>query len=149
MRIGVKLTRTASTTLDVGSVIAAASNPRRFLVESFIVGSDATPAENAFLWELYRRTGVATAGTAPTSVVYDPADTVATTLVYNQAPTTNGTGGSTAIISIALNQRATYTWQPRPGSELIAPATASNGWAWATPTSAAVAVQASLTLVEL
>lgn len=149
MRVGVKFTRTASSTLDVGSVIAAAANPRRFQLYDFVIGSDAAPADNPYLWEIYKRTGTATAGSAPTSSVLDQSDTVATTLVFNQAPTTNGSGGSTAIFGVPLNQRASFRWVCQPGSELVCPATASNGFCFATPTSSALAIEAYALLNEL
>jgi hypothetical protein len=52
MKLGVKLTRTASSTLDVGSIICAAANPRRFKLFDFVIGCDAAPADNPFLWEI-------------------------------------------------------------------------------------------------
>lgn len=149
MRVGIKFTRTASSTLDVGSAIAAASNPRRFQLYDFAIGSDAAPNDNAFLWEIYKRTGTATAGSAPSVSQLDISDTIASTLVANQAPTTNGSGGSTAIFGVPLNQRASFRWVAAPGSELVAPATASNGFAFATPTMTALAVEAYALFNEL
>lgn len=145
MRVGVSFSRTASATLDVGSLLTAAASPRRFKLYEFDIGSEATPGDYAFLWQVFRRTGVATAGTAPTITNYDQTDTIASTLVANQAPSANGAGGSTApLISIALNQRSTYRWVAAPGSEMITNATASQGYAIATPTAGAlVAVTAS------
>lgn len=146
----VKMQRTASATLDVGSVICGAANPRRFKVYDILVGSEATPADNAFLWEIYKRTGTATAGTAPTITPLDESDTDASEMVANQAPTTNGAGGSVTKLTIPLNQRATFRWVAAPGGELVAPATASNGLAAATPTAGGlVAVSASFHVQEL
>ena len=149
MKVGVKLTRTASSTLDVGSIITAAASPRRFKLYDFVVGSDAAPADNPYLWEIYKRTGTATAGSAPTIYPLDLSDTIASTLVANQAPTTNGAGGTTPMFGVPLNQRASFRWVASPGSELIAPATASNGFAFATPTSSALAVEAYVLADEI
>jgi hypothetical protein len=135
MRVGFSLQRTASATLDVGSVLTAAASVRRFKLYDFTCGSEATPADNAFLWQVFRRTGTATGGTAPSITALDQGDTIASTLVTNQAPTVNGAGGSTApLLTVALNQRATYRWVAPPGGELITNATASQGYAFATPT---------------
>jgi hypothetical protein len=132
-RFAVPLLRAAqSATVDVGSVLTAAASMRRFQLYDIIVGSDATPADNASRWEVQKRTGTATGGTAPTVTPLDISDTLATTLVPNQAPTANGAGSGT-VLSIPLNQRATFRWVAAPGSELVAPATASNGFGLATP----------------
>jgi hypothetical protein len=142
--------RTASATLDVGSIIAAASSMRRFALYELIAGSEATPGDFAFLWEIYKRTGLATGGTAPNIQPLDAAESLAATVVANQAPTANGAGGSTNIfLSMPLNQRATFRWVAAPGGELIAPATASNGFGVATPTAGAlVAVTALAHIAE-
>ena len=144
-----KVTRTASATLDVGSVIAAASAPRRLQFYDLMFGSDATPADVAFLWEAYKRTGAATGGTAPTITPLDEGDTIASTGVSNQAPTTNGAGGSVVKLSIPLNGRATFRWVAFPGSELVTAATVSTGVALATPTMTAQAVEATMLFNEL
>jgi hypothetical protein len=147
----VRMQRTASATLDVGSVICAAANPRRFKLYDVIVGCEATPADVAFLWEFFKRTGTATAGTAPAVTPLDDSDTTASTLIANQAPTTNGAGGSTVPkLTIALNQRATFRWVAAPGGEMVSPATASNGVAVATPTAGGlVAVSSTFHVDEL
>ena len=150
MKVGVTLQRTASTTLDVGSVITASSNPRRFKLIDFTVGSEAPPADNPFLWQIFARTGAATGGTAPTISHLDQSDTIASTLVANQAPSANGAGGSTApLVSVPLNQRATYRWVAAPYEEMVSSNANSNGFAAATPTSSAVAVTTSWVMDEL
>jgi hypothetical protein len=149
-RFGVVMTRTASATLDVGSVIAAAANPRRFQIVDWIMGCDQVPADVAFLWAIFKRTGAATGGSAPTVQPLDLSDTTASTVVANQAPTTNGAGGSVSPLEIPLNQKATFRWVPPIGGELVAPAVASNGWGIATPTAGAlVTVESSVHVNEL
>jgi hypothetical protein len=133
-RFSFKLLRAAqSATIDVGSVINAAASPRRFQLYDLMVGSDATPADNASLWEVQKRTGTATAGSSVTGQPLDDSDTIPSTLVGNQAPTVNG-AGSGVKLSIPLNQRATFRWVAAPGSEIVSPATTSNGYGIATPT---------------
>ena len=126
MRVSLTMQRTANALLDVGSVTTAAASPRRFKLYEIICGSEATPADNAFLWQVIRRTSADTGGTAVTPIALDFSDTVASTLVGHQATVTNG-GGTSILLTIPLNQRATFRWVAAPGGELIMPATASNG----------------------
>jgi hypothetical protein len=146
-RFGVRMQRTASATLDVGSVITAAASVRRFHVYDMMFGSEAAPADNPYLWEVNRRTGLATGGSAPTITPLDFTDTAAATVVANQAPSSNG-AGSGLILSVPLNQRATFRWVAAPGGELISSIAASNGYAIATPTSTALAVTATYHVLE-
>lgn len=132
--------RTASSTLSVGAVTGAASTPRRCKIYRLEFGSEASPADNAFLWQVQRCTTAGTAGSSVTPVALDPADPAATT-VAGQAHSVDPTvTANLMLLTIPLNQRATYQWQPAPGGELVLPATASNGAAIRTPTSSAVAV---------
>lgn len=138
----------ASSTLDVGSVLTAAATPRRFKIMQWSFGSEAVPAENQFLWQINKRTGAATGGTAVTGQPLDDSDTIASTLVGNQAPTANG-AGSGLKFALPLNQRASVIWQPKDGKEIIAAAVASSGFAVSTPTAAAVAVTSGFHCDEL
>jgi hypothetical protein len=140
--------RTASATLDVGSILTAASNPRRFRLVDLILGAEGTPADNGFLWEVNKRTGLATGGTSVTGQPLEDGDTIASTLVGNQAPTANGAGSGNKL-SIPLNQRNTFRWMARAGGAIVVPATASNGLGFSTPTSSAVAVTCCAHVEEL
>lgn len=127
--------RTASTTLSTGVMTAAASNMRRAKIYDLIFGSEATPADNAFLWEVQRCTTAGTAGSAVTPVALDSADTLASTIVVGQAHSVDPTlTANTFALRVGLNQRATFRWVAAPGGELMIPATASNGFAFRTPT---------------
>jgi hypothetical protein len=134
------MTRTASATLSVGALTAAASSPRRYKLYDYVFGSaEATPADGASLWQIQRCTTAGTAGSAVTPQSLDPGDTVAATTVCGQAHSADPTVTANAILlSVGLNQRATFRWVPVPGKELIVPATASNGLAFRTPTAALV-----------
>jgi len=145
-KFSVVMARTASTTLAVGSVTAAASNPRRGKVYDFVIGSEATPADNAFLWSVQRCTTAGTATTA-TPLALDPADSTAATLVGGTNHTVDPTG-AVETMRVGLNQRATFRWVAAPGSELLIPATASNGLKWETPTSSAVLISATVLVEE-
>lgn len=133
--------RTASTTLAVGALTAAAASPRRAKVYDILVGSEATPADNSFLWQFQRCTTAGTAGSAVTPQSLDPADTLASTIVCGQAHSVNPTLTANAfLLSLGLNQRASFRWVAAPGGELMIPATASNGIGIITPTAGLVAV---------
>jgi hypothetical protein len=134
-KFGVTMQRTASTTLVTGSLTAPGSNMRRAKIYDLVFGSEATPADNAFLWEVQRCTTAGTAGTNPTPVALDSADSLASTIVAGQAHTVNPTqSANTFALRIGLNQRATFRWVAAPGGELVIPATATNGFTFATPT---------------
>jgi hypothetical protein len=131
--------RTASTTAAVGTITADATRPRRVKWYDLIFGSEASAADNPFLYILQRCTA---AGTS-TSVVpqpLDPAD-AATEMDAGENHTIEPTFTSAQLLlEVALNQRATFRWVAAPGGELVSPATASNGIGIQTPTSSAVAV---------
>jgi hypothetical protein len=137
--------RTASASLSVGSLTAAASSPRRALIYDLFMGSEAAPGDFAFLWQVQRCTTAGTAGSNTTPQPLNPADTLASTMVCGQAHSADPTLTANAIeASFPLNQRATFRWVAAPGSEIVTPATASNGVAFRTPTAGAL-VSISLT----
>lgn len=151
-RFSVKFQRTMSTTLSVGTLLAAASNPRRMKVYEFAMGSEATPADLAFLVHLRRVTAVGsqTGGASVTPYPLDPADPIASIAVATQANTTDPTITSGAdTLTRAMNQRATIQWQAAPDSEIVIPATASNGLAILTPGAPASVGTASILYNEI
>jgi len=135
-KFGVTMQRTASATLAVGSLTAAAASMRRAKVYDLIFGCEATANDFAFLWQVQRCT---TAGTASAATMnsLDSADTLATTIVGGQVHTVDPTG-TTVLLSVAVNQRSTFRWVAGPYGELIIPATASNGIKIETPTAGAL-----------
>lgn len=143
----VQLNRTASATLPVGSIGANATRPRRSKWYDIVFGSEASPADNPFLWTVQRCTAQGTS-TGVTPVPIDPAD-AATESTAGENHTIDATQTANLILlAVALNQRATFRWVAAPGSELTTPATASNGAALNTPTSSAVAVSATVMFQE-
>ncbi len=141
-RFHVELKRTASTSLAVGNVIADATRPRRLALYEFLIGSEATPADNAFLYEWKRCTSAGTA-TAVTPVMLDPSDS-ATEADANENHSVDPTiTAIDPVMSIAINQRSTFRWQATPRNEILVPATASNGLVLKTPTASALVVTAS------
>lgn len=143
----VPLNRTASTTASLGSIAADATRPRRGKFYDIIFGSEASPADNAFLYVLQRFTAPGTS-TAVTPTTVDPGD-AATESDAGQNHTVEPTYTAGLILGrFPVNQRATYRWVANPGCELVYPATASNGIGIATPTSSAVAISATVFYAE-
>jgi len=125
---------TTSTTVGVGALCAAAASMRRAELYDFIFGSEATPADQVFLWEINRSTTVPT-GTAVTPAPLDLADTLASTIQAFENLTVQGTNTAGVVpLSVPLNQRATFRWVAPPGGNLIIPATANAGFHFNTPT---------------
>jgi len=87
-------------------------------------------------------------GSVVTGVALDSSDTIASTVICLQSAVTNLGAGST-IFGVPLNQRASFRWVASPGSEFVAPATACNGFAIATPTASAVNIEAYTLVNEL
>ncbi len=122
----------AHATQAMGSITAPGSGMRRIKLYDVSFGSEATPADTAVLWTLGRCSTAGTAGTNPTPSPLDVADG-ACVAVAGQAHSASPTPG-VVLMSQALNQRASFRWVAAPGSELVIPATASNGIATLTPT---------------
>ena len=141
-KYAVRMQRTASTTLSVGNITADATRPRRGKIYDIMFGSEATPADNVFLWQLQRCTTAGTAtGVTPQALDPDDAATEADAAEIHTVDPTLTAGAM--LLTIPLNQRASYRWVAAPGGELVYPATASNGIAVRTPTSTAVVVTAT------
>jgi len=139
----VQLNRTASTTASLGTVGADATRPRRGRFYDLIFGSEASPADNAFLYIVQRCTALGTS-TAVTPSPIDPAD-AATESDAGENHTVEPTyTANLVLLSVALNQRATFRWVASPGGELVYPATASNGLGIQTTTASAVAISATV-----
>lgn len=122
-------TSTYAPLITMGGSTTAASL-RRGKQYDVLVGTDGAPGDTALDFQIVRVTLVSTtgaaAGTLTAAPPLDPADVAALTTV-----TINSTGTPTVTVPglwfIGMNQRASYRWVCAPGSELVWPATASNG----------------------
>ena len=130
-RYSFQANRTASATLALAAIESPVSNLRRVKLYDMILGSEATPADNAFLYTVGRTTAAAV-GSAVTPSPIDLADAISVALA-KEAMTTNGTAGVN-LMAIPLNQRATFRWVAAPGSELVIPNTTVAGIDVNTPT---------------
>lgn len=115
---------TANTTI-LGLTSAATIRPK---VYDLILGSDATPADNAAEYNLQRYTTAGTPAGAVTPQLLDPGDPASLATagqgVYSVEPTYTA---NAIMLMWAQNQRATFRWVAAPGGEIILPATAANG----------------------
>jgi hypothetical protein len=98
-------------------------------IHQLIIGSDATPADVATEFAVLRHT---TAGTGGTAVVEKPVDPLGSAAACNlrggtMTEPTYETVGTDALLQIALNQRATFTWIANPGRELCTVVGTANG----------------------
>lgn len=109
-----------------------------------ICGSNATPADNAILWQCQRLTANGSGGTAKTPGALDSADPASIATCSTNYTTSDPTYTSNTILFyLALNQRATHRWIADPNGTFITPATANNGIGlWATHASFTGAINA-------
>ncbi len=134
-------TNTAATTM-LGVTSAATVRPA---IYELVIGSIATPADNAWDFFLQRYT-VAGTSTAFTPVALDPADpaSLASAGVNHSVEPTYTANAYLGRFS--GNQRATFRWVANPGSELKMPATAANGIGLLSQTAVGSAVAMTFTI---
>ncbi len=115
-------TNTAATTI-LGLTGSAAVRPK---IYDLMMGSDATPADNAAEYVLQRTTAAGTS-TAVTPTPLDPLTSAAVATAgeaHSAEPTYTA---NIILLQWAQNQRATYRWVAAPGGELISAAAAAAG----------------------
>jgi len=114
-----------SATKTMATIISATTvRPKIYQI---IIGSGAVPADQAGIYTATRFTTVGTAASNPTPLPTDPGEvaSIATAgITHSGEPTYTA---SSDLLTIPLNQRATYTWTASHGYELVAPQTANNG----------------------
>lgn len=95
-------------------------------IYDILMGSSATPADNALEWLLQRYTAAGTS-TAVTPTALDPGDPAASaTAGKNHSAEPTYTAGA-ILLDTAINQRSTQRWVAAPGGEIVLPATGANG----------------------
>lgn len=120
---GPNATGTANKTL----ITVIATTATRPCIFDVVIGNSATPADQAAKLAVTRwTTSAGTAGSSPTPLALDPGDVaaVATAGITHSAEPTYA---STNLLSVSMNQRATFRWVASPGYELKNPATATTG----------------------
>lgn len=113
----------AGSTLTILQLVAATTT--RGWIYDILIGSDATPADVATEFNVIRGT-VSGTGTAVTPRALDPGNPAA--LLAGEGGTFTGQTktANSAMLNIALNQRATFRWVAAPGGEIVVPATSDN-----------------------
>lgn len=133
-------TRGADTNTNNTTIIginAHATTPNRGKIYDIIIGSRATPADDACTYLIQRITTVGTR-TALVPPPLDPADIAAsfvTGFAHSAEPTYTA---DTIMLEMSVNKRTTMRWVASSGGELWMPATANNGYGMlcVTPTTA-------------
>ena len=115
-------TNTAATSI-LGLTSAATIRPK---IYDLVMGSDATPADNAAEYVLQRYTAAGTV-TAVTPAPLDPADPAALASAGEAHSVEPTYTANLILLQWAQNQRATFRWVAAPGGEIVLPATAANG----------------------
>lgn len=125
-------------------IILTGSAAIRPKIYDMTVGSDATPADNAYEFVLQRTTAAGTS-TAITPQKLDPLTSAAVATageVHTVEPTYTA---NEIVLQWAQNQRATYRWVAAPGGELIFAAAAAAGIGMQTITVAGSGVNINVT----
>lgn len=102
----------------------------RVKLGDIVVGSNASPADQASELRVIRTTVAGAGGTALAEENLDPLTAAPVAVATGGAFTTNPTTSGADLLRVPLNQRATFRWVAAPGSELISAAVAANGLAW-------------------
>jgi hypothetical protein len=116
-----------STYKSLTEATALTATPRRVKIFDVTFGTLGTPADQTYEFDISRATTIGT-GTAAVPVPLDPADAAALTVGtvnHTVEPTVTATS---SVFYLGINQRASYRWVAAPGSELVSPATALNGF---------------------
>ena len=141
------LTRTASTSLPVGSLNADGSSPEIGKLRHLTFGCSGTPADYMFVLRVQRCTTAGTGmGVTPTDI--STATATASTDCYQAHTVTPTLTSGKVLLEVPVHQRATYSFYASTNYELAWPATANNGLAILTPVAPAAVVIATAIFVE-
>ena len=124
-RYGFSGSITAAASKTIAGVTATAA-VRPALID-LMLSSNATPADNSSEWQLLRYTAAGTA-TSVTPTALDSGDPAATATCGKNHTVEPTYSPTVPMLDVALNQRATFRWIAAPGEEIMAPATAANGF---------------------
>lgn len=120
-------TNTASTTVPMSCLTGGTSG--RVRLYHLLIGSPATPGNQAAQFAIRRTTARGTQSASFTPKPLDPAD-VACNATWDSAWAANPTiTAASDLLVIAMNQQASWQWMVDPTYGLVIPATAGNGLA--------------------
>lgn len=107
------------------AVLTSAATVRPKIYD-LILGSRATPGDQACTYDLQRFTAAGTT-TAITPEELDPGDPASLAAAGHTATVEPTYTAAALLLKFSCNQRATFRWVAAPGGELVLPATAANG----------------------
>jgi hypothetical protein len=122
----------------VNTAAGGAQSPyyaRRGKIYDILIGTNSTPGDTVVQWDVARLTAFGSSiitntgglSSVSSNFALDLADAAITaTVVANTTAETNITA-SVEIWGVGINQRASYRWVAAPGSEMVYPATSSQG----------------------
>lgn len=116
----------ATTYKTLITMVSSTTTPRRGKAYDVLIGTNGTPADNYLEFDIARTTGGDTA-TSYAAPPLDPADAAALTVTRVNATAEGTITAASDLFYVGINQRASYRWVAAPGSELVWPATSSNG----------------------
>lgn len=120
-------TNSATNTANLPLISITGSTAVRPSLREVILGSRATPADQAAAYQLQNVTAAGDR-TALTAAPRDSGDPVALSTPRGQAGgTTDPTFGTNIFLLISLNQRATFRWIAAPDGEILLPVGTANG----------------------
>ena len=117
---------TSGTNLTIISVNVTATLTRPKIYD-LTIGSDATPADQAAEFQVLRISASGSTGTALTAMGLESTSLTANANSIGGPFTVEPTFVVGPMLSIALNQRATFRWVAAPGSELTGGPLQSSG----------------------
>jgi len=144
---GAAVTNTAAE--SVLYAVNSATSPTRLHMYEWGIGSDVTPADQASQYDILALTdeNATPGGAAITPTPLDAEDRAAN--ATGVAESTADPTGTVILMSIGVNQRATYRWVAAPGSEFICDAAEDNGFSIETvATTSAHDVNAYIMFIE-
>src|SRR4051812_22772748 len=118
------VTTNTTTKKTMGAITAAtgATTLRRAWIYDIVFGTSTTPGDTAITYAVDRQTTLGT-GTTTAATPIDSETTVASLMTnrtdYSIEPTVTVPGD---LLSLGINQRASYRWVAAPGGELVVPA---------------------------
>ena len=108
---------------------------RRGKLYDILIGTNSTPGDTVVQWDVARLTAFGSSiitntggiSSVSSNFALDTADyNIAATVVANSSAETN-IAAAVELWGVGINQRASYRWVAAPGSEIVWPATSSQG----------------------
>lgn len=118
----------SATYITLMSLTAQTTGLRRFNISELDIAADGTPGDTEVVFDVSRQT-VAGTGTAITPNPVDPAQPACATVGLANLTAEPTVTALSSVLTLPINQRATFRWIAVPGSELVAPATNLAGFA--------------------